>query len=325
MEKTEVRWVLAFDASCAKCRQLSARMASSCDGKLEVLPLAHQEVVRWREEAFGSQAVWEPALFSVDGEKVRGWTGRAMGVPLVRRLGLGSTLSVLRALGQLREVTGSPTDELASTPPGAVNRKRFLQLGAGALVAGGLMVTGKLPAYASADKAGAWVAANASNLPSTYDAITAHTMEYRKAIYQTLTPSAKSKLWIEQLARFRSAHGQLTAAQLKVLDSAAATVANPATFAAVATTSTLSRSDQELRTASEKAFGRTQTRQLMAVLGPENATPAGVAQPADQRSCTCSNEDDWCDNSTHCFSTNCQNHVDCGSWWNYNCNGLCRN
>jgi len=105
------------------------------------------------------------------------------------------------------------------------------------------MVTGKLPAYASADKAGAWVAANAGNLPSTYDAITAHTMEYRKAIYQTLTPSAKSKLWVEQLARFRSAHHQLTAAQVKVLDSAAAAVANPATFATVASTSTLSPSE----------------------------------------------------------------------------------
>jgi len=150
-------------------------------------------------------------------------------------------------------------------------------------------------------------------------------MEYRQAIYQTLTPAAKSKLWVEQIARFRVAHHQLTAAQVAVLDSAAVAAANPATFVAVATTSKLSKSDQELRAASEKAFGRTQTRLLLATLGPDHATPAGLVQPTDLRSCTCSTQDDWCDNSTHCFNTSCVNHVDCGTFWSYNCDGLCRN
>jgi len=59
---TRTRWVLAFDASCNTCREISAQVSSASDGKLEVLPLNHPDVQRWRQQGLGVQPPWAPTL-----------------------------------------------------------------------------------------------------------------------------------------------------------------------------------------------------------------------------------------------------------------------
>lgn len=83
MRDSQARWVLAFDASCATCREISAAIGQACDGKLEVLPLAGVPVQQWREAAMGPDAPWAPALLRVRADgRVRAWTGVGMGVAL---------------------------------------------------------------------------------------------------------------------------------------------------------------------------------------------------------------------------------------------------
>jgi hypothetical protein len=85
MNVPEARWILAFDASCEKCRKISSAVARACDGKLELLSLAHPDVSRWREQSLGSRASWTPTLIKVQADKIRSWTGTAMGFPLACR------------------------------------------------------------------------------------------------------------------------------------------------------------------------------------------------------------------------------------------------
>ena len=94
-----VRWILAVDSGCAHCRRLSQRVATACDGSLEVLPLRHPDVARWAELAHpGREIDWTPTLFRVDGGAVSLWTGRGMSLRPARHLGLRKTVAVLRAL-----------------------------------------------------------------------------------------------------------------------------------------------------------------------------------------------------------------------------------
>src|SRR5919197_3957987 len=137
MSASEARLVLAFDASCGTCREVSAAVAQACGGRLEVLPLAHDDVRRWRAQTLGPAAPWTPTLLRVRDARVRNererddrggddrvrvgrggddrvrvgrggdgavraWTGTAMGVALIRHLGPRATIQVLRALGELR-------------------------------------------------------------------------------------------------------------------------------------------------------------------------------------------------------------------------------
>jgi hypothetical protein len=78
--------VLAFDASCGVCRDASRAVALRCDEKLELMPLAHPDVRRWREQSLGSRAAWTPTLIKVQAGDVRAWTGPAMVIALVRAI-----------------------------------------------------------------------------------------------------------------------------------------------------------------------------------------------------------------------------------------------
>ena len=88
------RWVLAFDASCGRCRTVSHAIGQACDGKVEVLPLAHPEIQCWRQATLGPDAPWAPTLVRLRGEEVDSWTGAAMGLRLTCSLGPRSTLPV---------------------------------------------------------------------------------------------------------------------------------------------------------------------------------------------------------------------------------------
>jgi hypothetical protein len=89
--------VLAFDASCARCRAVAAAVAGS---GLEVLPLRDYRVVDWCAEA--GAAGGAPTLLEITptagDDRVRAWTGAGLVRRLVRRLGPRRALRVVAAL-----------------------------------------------------------------------------------------------------------------------------------------------------------------------------------------------------------------------------------
>jgi hypothetical protein len=313
------RWILAFDSSCGSCRQIARTVAQACDGRLEVLPLNRPEVAGWRAEALGPDAPWAPTLLRVRDGGTRAWTKRGMAVPLLRCLGPKATLGVLRALGQLRAQEVAETSS-ADASGDAITRHRFLRLGTGALCAGGLVLAGRVPAYA-ADAGTRWVRANHDKLPETYAQVTALPMEVRRAVLQASSPAVRSRLWTEQLTRYRQTHPQLTAEQRRVLDHAVSLAADPSTF----TPEGRPRPEQaaELRRQAQEAFGPDQARRLFATFGADTADTS--PQPRS-RGCTCSTSDDWCENETHCDTDGCMTtNGGCGWFHGSDCNGLCVN
>lgn len=132
MSKRNVtRWILAFDATCGSCRRIAQSVADASDRKLTVLPLNHPDVERWRAELWTTPPL-EPTLLRVAGEQdVQGWVGRSMALRMARALGVSSTISVLRALGDLRY------EQASETSTSGMSRQRFMRLGAAAVAAGG--------------------------------------------------------------------------------------------------------------------------------------------------------------------------------------------
>jgi hypothetical protein len=222
---TSTRWVLAFDASCAWCREVSQAVDRASRGRLEVLPLAHEDVHRWRERALGTDAPHAPTVIRAEGERVRAWTGVRMGTMLVWRLGPRRTIRVLRALGEVSSPAGGG-DEPAGK---LLGRRALFKLGAGLGVAGALVLSGRAPAFAEPRKltaARAWARANRGPSDSLYDEFAAYPPDYRRVIFGEFSPSARSHLWSEHLTRYRSARPRLTGRQARVLDEAEAIVAD---------------------------------------------------------------------------------------------------
>jgi ABC-type ATPase with predicted acetyltransferase domain len=105
-------------------------------------------------------------------------------------------------------------------------------------------------------------------LPETYDEFITHPMARRRAIYARLSAGIRSRLWLEQLLRYRAKHTQLTAEQRAILDEIEATMRDEETFLPG------SGPDPELDRLSEAAitvFGKDEARKLLATLGPEDA------------------------------------------------------
>jgi len=145
------RWVLAFDASCGTCREISRLVAHASEGKLEILPLAHTDVRLWRERSLGSQPPWRPTLIRIHGSDVRAWTGAAMGIRLGRRLGIPLTIRLVRLLGQLSRPEHNYSSEQTNIDQSIMGRAQFLRLGTGAMVAAGLILAGRTPALADGE------------------------------------------------------------------------------------------------------------------------------------------------------------------------------
>lgn len=308
MNYTTVQWILTFNASCGTCRAISERIAQACDGKLEVRPLTDANVERWRKQALGPQAPQMPTLLRIADHEtdVQAWTGAAMGLMLVRRLGLQSTTRVLAALERLRR---GEEDNTAT----AIKRGQFLRLCAGGAVAAGMIILGKTPAFAIREnrveaEARAWVVANKDRLPQTYDALITHPLTYRKTIYRALTPDVRSQLWQEQFQRYRAAHPTLTTQQEAVL--------NRFQELARANGATLNKADEQAAT---DAFGKSEAYAIFCTLGPHST--ASSLRPADQV-CNCTVGHDWC-SDTSCHMTSCAIEGGCGVLWSYDCNGLC--
>src|SRR5579859_3590149 len=316
MNSSNIRWILAFNASCGTCRAISDSVARTCDGKLEVLPLADAQVEQWREQALGPQAPWAPTLMRVtsQGTEVRAWTGPSMGVWLVRRLGLRSTMRVLAALERLRR--GEEEHLPKQLDQGVIGPAQFLRLCAGGAVAAGLIMMGKTPAFATGEnkawaEAQSWIEANKDHLTENYDDLVTYPMVYRKAIYRASAPGVRGRFWEEQLTRYRAVHPQLSAEQDAVL--------TRALHLARTDFASLTQADEQAMIA---AFGKDEARALFATLGPE----ATILSPrlADL-SCECSNSSDYCGGGKSCSlgANGCAETGGCGTGWTYPCNGMC--
>lgn len=321
-------WILAFDATCGTCREISAAVDDACDGRLDVRPLADQDVRAWRDRALGADAEWAPTLLRVDGDRVRAWTGAAMSVPLARRLGPVASVRVVTALGRLRRRAEGKAGELPGETDG-IGRKQFLRFGAGTAVAAGLLLAGKAPAFGAVEKqtAQAWVNAHRSNLPQTYDQVVKYSETYRRAIFQALPAKARSALWTEHLKRYRAANPNLTAAQREVLDRAAKVIAKESTFAG-RSGDVKARQAQaaEMYKATWTALGGTEAYRAFGVLGPANEKTAMAA--AALPDCECAFQHDYChDRGLNCNndSAHACNYADsgCGWVWGEPCAGLC--
>lgn len=140
-----------------------------------------------------------PILFRVaeDG-RVRWWTGPALGLQLVRHLGVGAAVRVVHALG---EIQSPPVDVVEPSPVGT-SRRRFIQLATGGFLAAGILVTGAVPA--SADPVASLIKRHREQLPRTYSGIRELPADYRLAVYAELTPGERSAAWVAHLESARA-------------------------------------------------------------------------------------------------------------------------
>ncbi|CAM3505683.1 bacteriocin fulvocin C-related protein [Stackebrandtia soli] len=312
-------WVLAFDASCGTCREVSEVVLNACDGRLEVLPLSRPDVEEWRRRALGEDPEWTPTLLRVSEGNVTAWTGAGMALPLTRRLGVKASVRVLQALGKLRDDVRNP---LADSDGGTA-RRRFLQLGAGLAVAGGIVLAGRTPAFADDRCVAAreWVQANLDRLPTTYADLTRYQMDYRRAIFSELTPDVQSALWVEHLNLYRAGHPTMTPEQDALMDRFIEVARDTTTFSATEPSAAVS----ELRDLAIEAFGKDEAAAILANLGPALST--GIASDVTPNAaCTCSYFSDYCASGRYCtkrYKTCSDTSSGCGSYWVYACNGLC--
>ena len=150
-KETSRRLVLGFDAGCMTCSDLAREIENKVGDKLEVANLRDPQVMEWRKETLGEDAPWAPALFEVNGEAVKAWTGKRMGLKLGRALGPVATWRVMQVLG---EVGATPEVIEASSVArigSGMSRGQFLKgVGGAAVAMGVLSATGELPSSAQA-------------------------------------------------------------------------------------------------------------------------------------------------------------------------------
>lgn len=332
-----VRWVLAFDSSCATCRQVSRSVAQACAGRLEILPLADDEVQRWRETTGATALV--PTLIRVSPTGgVRSWTGHAMALPLLRRLGLQASKRVISALGELRSADFSEQPHGSHQGP-KMGRKQFLRFGAGIATAG-LILRGQTPVFAADiqhvqedEDAKSWADANADSLPHAYDAVTTLPPARQRVVWHLSSPEVKGKLWAEQFRRYSTQNPQLSTSHVKVLTMGIALANNQATFASDAHNNPVIVSKiKALETAARQTFGDNAAYTLFTKLGDPTSSkvaPASSIVHPDNVTCSCSTSSDWCSHngfpSNYCRGSrcSCSQYKGCGTMMWYTCNGMC--
>ncbi|MEW2079953.1 bacteriocin fulvocin C-related protein [Streptomyces sp. NPDC013433] len=312
MMESVCRWILAFNASCGVCKEVAQRVERASAGRLEVLPLGHRDVQRWREQALGQNAPWAPTLLRVEGTRIRAWTGVRMGSRLAMRLGPRRSVLVLRALGD--QEPEKQTDGNQTEGP-RIGRRGVLRLGTGAGVAAALLWNGSVPAFAGYGKDGdpsAWVEANRERLPQAYGEFVAFPMAYRKEIFRASSAVTKSRLWVEHLRHYGVEHPDLSENQERALRHAMETLGNASLYAQSPLREQDHRMLEGLRGEVAAAFGG-ETESLIATLGAPNLAAAD---------CQCSTASDYC--WMGCVPTNsCVRVGGCGTGWVYTCNGWC--
>ncbi|MEU0126637.1 MULTISPECIES: bacteriocin fulvocin C-related protein [unclassified Streptomyces] len=341
--KRTTHWVLAFDDGCGTCREISAVVEEVSQGRLRVMPLRNPEVERWRTQRFGAQPPWAPTLFRLSdapGAEERGvlgaWTGPRMAAPLMRVLGPRSALRVLHALGGLRRRAAGKPDALPDAPRGraAVSRAQFLRYTGGAVVAAGLVLTGKTPAFAAQEEESAhkWAARRVGEgrLPQTYGEVVRYPQAYRKAVHSASTPQVRSALWSDHLSAFEGSRKDLLPAQRSVLRDARSVAAEPSNFVRAkgseGVAEPLKGRLEELHRDAVDAFGAAGAHAMLANLGPAGASEqASGGVHVMIPDCGCSVRDPYCVLGA-CEAGNGRCRVivdDCGTFYAFDCDGGC--
>ncbi len=332
MNFSDARWIMAFDASCGTCRKITAMVAGASDNRLEFMPLSNVEVQGWREKALGVRAPFAPTLLSVSSGRVRGWVGIRMVMPLVRCLGIRSSVQVVRALGQLRRKAHGDVDHVGSDgTPAGMGRKQFLQLGSGALIAAGLVLTGKVlftqAGSIAEDGVRAWIAKNKDRLPTSLSEVASYPAVYQRAIFGELSPFQKSRLWVERFDHYRVSNPNLSASQTRLLERAAALASRESAFAGLPD-ELRHRQLESLRREAERVFSPDEARTLLTTFGTSGDSSTTL-RSAGRSYCNCAIHSDWCnrryEGGGYCsVSGGCRWKRGCGVMVSYDCDGQCR-
>ncbi|MET7296615.1 bacteriocin fulvocin C-related protein [Streptomyces griseoloalbus] len=234
-------------------------------------------------------------------------------------------MSVLRALAE-PEREGQADGNQAEGP--RIGRRGVFRLSAGAGIAAALLVTGRVPAFAAHESralaAGRnWAQANQSPRVGQYDELARFSVAYRPAIFAALSPGVRSRLWVEQVARYRRAHANMTVEQARVLDDFEAIVADEATY--TREDPAIQARMKAIEAGAVAAFGRSEACGLMSTLGPldtagSSAVSGNSGASAPAATCNCNRGSDC---SVSCVCVGCTSTwPGCGCGWVWTCNGM---
>lgn len=120
---------LLFDSGCSQCTEIAQAVEQAAAGGLEARSLRDPAMQRLLAQACPHWR-WQPTLLEVEGERVRAFTGLALGLRLMRVLGLRRARRPAKLVGRL----SAPPVHAEPANPG---RRRFLrQLAAVTLILG---------------------------------------------------------------------------------------------------------------------------------------------------------------------------------------------
>lgn len=98
---TRQTMILAFDASCGKCRRIAQEVGDTAKD-IEVRSLYDLDIQEMRRKALGENAPWAPTLIANSGSRVRAWTGPKMAARLLVSVEPSVSWRLMQSLSELR-------------------------------------------------------------------------------------------------------------------------------------------------------------------------------------------------------------------------------
>jgi hypothetical protein len=208
------------------------------------------------------------------------------------------------------------------------------------------LVTAAFDGRASCTLADAWVKDHLDNLPTDYDEFVSFPLLHRRAIFAKLSNAQRGELWATQLSRALVDKADLTEQHRRwilglVLELRERGLPPPKSAEA----------ERYARDVAMHAAGRGDIEKLFTQLGPDTGRYSMSIQStwlnlqdAVKRSlvasayvsCNCTTMSDWCeawysgpgyawceDPSWYSWCPDCETDTFCGTWWLYECNGMC--
>ena len=119
---------LLFDSGCSQCTEIARAVEQAAQGGLEARSLRDPTMQRLLAQARPHWR-WQPTLLEVEGERVRAFTGLALGLRLATGLGLRRAGRLAKLVGRL----SAPPASAKGTAGGDWRRRRFLRYALGTL------------------------------------------------------------------------------------------------------------------------------------------------------------------------------------------------
>jgi hypothetical protein len=165
---------------------------------------------------------------------------------------------------------------------------------------------------ASCEAINQWIALHREVLPSTLSAISRYPMRYRRAIVASLPLDTRIDLWTAHRDMILATR-PLNESQRRFLQDTRVRIPEwhrlPADREA----------ERHLRKAAIDVLGDALAREAISALGEAES----VEDSAPPLACSCSRQSDWCAAGARCESLACNVVAGCGSFWVYQCDGLC--